>query len=48
MVVIDDSSSDLSIHEMSDGIELLYKFGAEQDVKWSDPAIESYDRMRTR
>lgn len=42
------SSSELSVQEMSDLIELIMAWGAENDVVWSDPAIESYERMRTR
>lgn len=39
------SSSNLSIPEMSDLIEFMFAWGAENDVRWSDPALESYTRM---
>lgn len=42
------SSSDLSIPEMSDLIESIFAFGAEQGVVWTDPQIASYEAMRTR
>jgi len=31
------SSSDLSVREMSDCIEIMYRFGAERGVKWTEP-----------
>lgn len=31
------SSSDLSVGEMSDCIEIMYRFGAERGVKWTEP-----------
>lgn len=37
LIVGDDSSSNLTIPEMTDLIELMFKFGAENDIKWSDP-----------
>jgi hypothetical protein len=33
------SSSDLSKKEMSDLIEYMFAWGAENDVRWTDPAI---------
>lgn len=40
VVPLGRSSSRLSKAEMSDLIELLYKFGAERGVKWSEPINE--------
>lgn len=38
-VVLGASSRDLRVSECSDVIEIVYAFGAEHDVRWSDPAI---------
>lgn len=38
-VVIGASTSKMNKEELSDLIELIYSFGAEQEVKWSDPLI---------
>lgn len=37
-VALGMSSSRMSKREFSDLIELIFAFGAERDVKWSDPA----------
>jgi hypothetical protein len=36
------SSSDLSKEEMSDLIELMYAFGTERGVRWSEPEPEAH------
>jgi len=36
-IPIGQSSSDLSVSEMRDLIELLYQFGAEHGIVWSEP-----------
>ena len=36
-VVLGASSRDLSIAECSDVMEIIAAFGAEREVKWSDP-----------
>lgn len=40
------SSSKLSKDEMSDLIEYIYAWGAENGMVWSDPALPSYEAMR--
>lgn len=37
-VVIGQSTSKMTKQEMSEVIELVYAFGADKDVRWSDPA----------
>ncbi|MFY2645695.1 recombination protein NinB [Achromobacter insuavis] len=36
-VILGKRTSSMSIREMSDAIEFLYSFGAEQGVQWSEP-----------
>lgn len=43
---IGHSSSSLEKSEMSDLIEFMFAWGAENDVVWSDPALQSYEEMR--
>lgn len=43
---IGHSSSSLSTLEMSDLIEFIFAWGAENDVIWSDPELQSYEAMR--
>lgn len=38
------SSSDLSIPEMSDLIEFMFAWGAEHGIAWSDPKIAAQER----
>jgi hypothetical protein len=33
------SSSDLSVKEMSELIEFMFAWGAENNVRWTDPAV---------
>jgi hypothetical protein len=40
MVPCGRSSSDLSVKEMSELIELMFAWGAENDIVWSDPKRE--------
>jgi hypothetical protein len=40
------STSKLSEQEMSDLIEYIYAWGAENHVVWSDPVLNSYEEMR--
>jgi len=44
-VVIGARTRNMTIREMSDLVELMYAFGAERDVKWSDPADQGYQQM---
>ena len=37
-VVIGQSTSQMSVRDMSDLIELMFAFGAEHQVQWGDPA----------
>lgn len=45
-VVIGARTRNMTIKEMSELVELMYAFGAERDVKWSDPAPQGYDDIR--
>ncbi|MDH1177952.1 recombination protein NinB [Achromobacter mucicolens] len=36
-VILGKRTSSMTIREMSDAIEFLYSFGAEQGVRWSEP-----------
>ena len=38
-VVLGSSTSKMSVGEMSEMIELMFAFGAEHKVKWSDPTM---------
>jgi hypothetical protein len=42
-VVLGQSTSRMTIREMSDLIELMLAFGSERGVKWSDPVPQGYD-----
>ncbi|WP_321905151.1 recombination protein NinB [Paraburkholderia tropica] len=44
-VVIGARTRNMTIREMSDLIELAYAFGAEQNVDWSEPALQGYEEM---
>jgi hypothetical protein len=39
-VVLGQSTSKMSIREMSDLMELISAFGAEREVRWSEPVME--------
>lgn len=45
-VSMGQSSSTLTREEMSDLIELMFSWGAENDVRWSDPALRGYEEMQ--
>lgn len=45
-VVIGARTRNMTIKEMSDLVELMYAFGAEQCVEWSDPALRGYEEIR--
>jgi hypothetical protein len=44
-VVIGARTRNMTIREMSDLVELMYAFGAERDVQWTDPAPQGYEEM---
>jgi hypothetical protein len=44
-VVIGARTRNMTVREMSELIELAYAFGAERDVKWSEPADQGYAEM---
>jgi hypothetical protein len=44
-VVIGARTRNMTIREMSDLVELLYAFGAERDVQWTDPAPQGYEEL---
>lgn len=44
-VVIGARTRNMTIREMSELVELMYAFGAEQDVKWSEPPAQGYEEM---
>lgn len=45
-VVIGARTRNMTIREMSDLVELMYAFGAERDVQWSDPAPRGIEEIR--
>lgn len=47
-VVIGARTRNMTIREMSDLVELMYSFGAERDIKWSEPAPQGYDDLARR
>ena len=44
-VVIGARTRNMTIREMSDLVELMYAFGSEKDVQWSEPALQGYEEM---
>lgn len=44
-VVLGQSTSRMTVREMSDLIELMMAFGAEHDVQWSEPAAQGYEEL---
>jgi hypothetical protein len=44
-VVIGARTRNMTIREMSELVELMYAFGAERDVKWSEPADQGYAEL---
>jgi hypothetical protein len=45
-VVIGARTRNMTIREMGDLVELMYAFGAERDVQWSDPAPRGIEDIR--
>ena len=46
-LVVISGTSDLGIPQASEFIEFLYAFGAEQDVRWTNPKDELANTART-
>jgi hypothetical protein len=44
-VVIGARTRNMTIREMGDLVELMYAFGAEQNVHWSEPAEQGYEAL---
>ena len=44
-VVIGARTRNMTIREMSELVELMYAFGAERDVKWSEAAEQRYEEL---
>jgi hypothetical protein len=44
-VVIGARTRNMTIREMGDLVELMYAFGAEQNVQWSEPAEQGYETL---
>lgn len=45
-VVLGAHTSKMDKHEFAELIEIIYAFGAERDVKWSEPAKQAFDKYR--
>lgn len=45
-VVLGISTSQMDKKVFSDLIELIYAFGAEKGVQWSEPALQAYEQYR--
>lgn len=44
-VVIGARTRNMTIREMGDLVELMYAFGAEKNVRWSEPAEQGYEAL---
>ena len=44
-VVLGQSTSRMTVREMTDLIEVMHAFGSEKGVKWSDPAAQGYEEL---
>jgi hypothetical protein len=44
-VVIGARTRNMTIREMGDLVELMYAFGAEKNVQWSEPAEQGYEAL---
>ncbi len=44
-VVLGQRTSKMTVREMADLIELIYAFGAERGVVWSEPGMQGYEDM---
>lgn len=45
-VVLGQSTSQMNKHQFSELIELIYAFGANQGMTWSEPALQVYQQYR--
>lgn len=45
-VVLGQSTSRMTVREMSDLIELMFSFGAERNVRWSEPVAQGWEEIR--
>jgi len=45
-VVLGTSTSKMNKQQFSDLLELIYAFGANHQIKWSDPALEAFEHYR--
>ncbi len=45
-VVLPVSTKKIEVPEFSELIEIIYAFGAEHSVKWSDPSLKAFDEYR--
>ena len=45
-VVLGQSTSQMNKQQFSELIEVIYAFGAEQNVTWSEPALKCYESYR--
>lgn len=44
-VVIGARTRNMTIREMSDLVDLMYAFGGEQSVQWTEPADQGYEQL---
>jgi hypothetical protein len=47
-VVLGQSTSRMSVREFADLIELIYAFGAEHDVRWTEPERVDFELQKAR
>ena len=47
-VVLGNSTSRMKVGEMASMIELMYAFGAEHEVRWTDPEFERLDNTQPK
>ena len=45
-VVLGQSTSQMNKHQFSELIEVIYAFGANQGMTWSEPALQVYEQYR--
>lgn len=45
-VMLGSSTSRMNKREFSDLVELIYAFGSDQQVAWSDPALRAYEQIK--
>lgn len=46
-VMLGKSTSKMKKAEFADLIEVIYAFGSERQVRWSEPALKAYEEWRT-